>query len=401
MRPRYVLSLALLLTLLAARPAAAANKLWIAWSPETAGCKAQVEAFYDCLLNDTDYNQLAATYPGGLQLSVAGTAVLSQSCSEMDFTCIVNNAGFAITQDDVVLYYYGSQPGDGWNDVQMVNGVNIYIASVQGGQDCDNQTCLGSHETYEASTDGISADCCNGQVQTQWCPNCNASCGQNQNDAGCYQLQCPNGTFSMERLSPKSNEFDNSGCTELTIGNACKPPQAACASDGDCCQGFTCKPASATGAPPYQNQCCKAQGQACNEKGDCCGGTTCQGGTCACAAEGQACAGDSDCCAPSACNADTHVCSKPAAGTGSTSSSSSSSSSTTTSGGVGGGPVNSTGSGIQVGGGDPGDANDGEPRKGGCSLSVEGTSSEAPLFAALAALALAQRRRLARDRRAA
>src|SRR5262249_1758755 len=57
---RHVTSLAILAALFLATPFAHAAKLYIAWDSNTASCMAHTIAFYQCLLGQTDFNQMVS-----------------------------------------------------------------------------------------------------------------------------------------------------------------------------------------------------------------------------------------------------------------------------------------------------------------------------------------------------
>ncbi len=305
-----------------ARNAEAAGKLWLAWDASTASCKQNTIDFFNCILDDTNFNALALQYRYGEGLTLAGSATLSQSCAPSDFQCVVNATGFRPTAYDVVMHFYGSGWGGGTNGTQTVNvngsSVLINTAWVQSGDNCNGQTCTGAHEAYEAATDGVSADCCNGQYGHPSCPQCQPSCaqfdGNNGNPPwGCYPFTCPNGvTYSMELLGAASNEFSAAGCTKLTLASTCGAPHAACTPETDggnpCCSGLSCEYFSLSGQPPYARACCLGIGSSCSVNTDCCGGSNCAGGKCACVPEGQWCINADECCAGSTCDLTAHSC---------------------------------------------------------------------------------------------
>src|SRR5262249_29247925 len=155
----------------------------------------------------------------------------------------------------------------GTNGTATVNGIVINTAYVQAGSSCTGQTCTGAHEAYEAATNGISADCCNGQVASASCPLCDASCGKFAGNNGtppwgCYDLVCPSGTYKMELLSAWPNIYSANGCTKVTVGGCNGKVQInqPCANDGECCTGLICRNWDYDGKPPYVNNCCKPIG---------------------------------------------------------------------------------------------------------------------------------------------
>ena len=311
---------ALVLTFTSAS-ALAANKLWLAWDPSTAGCKQHVTDFFNCILNDSSFNSLSLQYKYGESLTLGGAVALSTTCSPSNFQCVVSAAGFTPAPYDVVMHFYGSSWGGGTNGTATVtvNGKSVFIntAWVQSGSSCDAQTCTGAHEAYEAATDGVSADCCNGQYGHASCTQCQPSCaqfdGNNGNPPwGCYPLVCNGTTYSMELLGAASNEFSAAGCTKLTVTAACDALHTACTPGTDggsaCCSGTVCENFSMSGQPPYTTACCKAIGASCSANTDCCGGSNCTGGKCACVPKGQWCINSGECCSGSVCDLGAHSC---------------------------------------------------------------------------------------------
>jgi len=303
-----------------ARNAAAAGKLWLAWDSSTTNCKQATTDFFNCILPDTNFNALALQYQYGEGLSLAGTATISGYCAPADFQCVVGATGFTPTAYDVVMHFYGTGWGGGTNGTQTVsvNGASVLIntAWVQSGNNCGGQTCTGAHEAFEAATDGVSCDCCNGQYGHASCPQCQASCaqydGNNGNPPwGCYPFTCPNGnTYSMELIGAASNEFSAAGCTMLTLNSSCGALHAACTpgSGTACCNGLSCEYFSQSGQPPYSTACCLGLGSTCSMNTDCCGGSNCVGGTCACVPAGQWCINADECCSGSTCDLNAHSC---------------------------------------------------------------------------------------------
>jgi hypothetical protein len=222
-----------------------------------------------------------------------------------------------------VLHYYGGRAGNGVNrtaDV-IVGGrtITINVATVETGNDCDRQTCLGAHEVFEASNDGNSADCCNGEQPPQ-CPSCDVSCAAFQKKPSCYPLECGGQTYSMQYLSHAADEFTATGCTKLTTSACNGRPLAHQACDHNvgesaCCDGFACKPWSESGGPPFDDTCCRAAGAACTSEHDCCGAMHCDAtlGTCACTMVGHYCADSAECCAGTMCDPAQHQCVVPPA----------------------------------------------------------------------------------------
>lgn len=320
--PRRLFALFLALALFGISvQAAAATKLWLAFDGNTGSCKVHVDNFFKCVLEQTNFNTLALKYNNGEPLHLAGSVVLSKYCAPSDFQCVVSTAGFAVTPYDVVVHFYGTSWGGGTNGMRTVtvNGqsVTINVAWVQSGSNCDAQTCTGSHEAFEAATDGVSADCCNGQYNHPSCTKCQPSCAKYDTNNGnppwgCYDLTCPSGTYKMELLSDsQANEYSASSCTQLTMqgcgggGTALNQP---CNTDSDCCSGLSCKLWDYDGQPPYSNHCCKDLGQSCSANTDCCGGMNCTSGKCACVPDGQWCLNAGECCGGDVCDTTAHTC---------------------------------------------------------------------------------------------
>jgi MYXO-CTERM domain-containing protein len=391
-----------------AAPAARAGNLWIAWDPSTASCQAHTTAFFDCILNQSDFNTLALNFQFGETLKLAGTHVLTTSCAPNDFTCVVTNAGFAIQKYDVVMHYYGTGWVGGTNGTQTVNGILINTAYVQTGGNCDGQTCTGAHEAFEAATDGISADCCNGQAHSGSCGSCDNTCaqfaGNNGNPPwGCYDLVCPTGTYKMQLLSKNQMvQYTANGCTKLTVSGPppCTAVDMPCAQASQCCSGLTCKKWSLSGMPPYVDNCCEDIGAACAKNTDCCGGSNCTGGKCACVPGGMWCINADECCSGFTCDLSAYKC-VPQSST--TSSSSTSSSGTSASaGGTGGAGASTAGTGgAEAGTGGGGGSGPGS--QAGCRCQAAGGAGPAGGslgLAALAALAALRGRRTLRGRAA-
>jgi MYXO-CTERM domain-containing protein len=300
----------------ASSTAAASNKLWLAFDSGTASCKDNTTNFFTCLLGSTNFNTLALGYPAGESLTVGGSATLTTSCASTDFQCVVDNAGFTPAPYDVVVHYYGSSWMGGTNGTRTLTvggkSVIVNVAWVQTGASCNGQTCTGAHEVYEAATDGVSADCCNGQTPP-FCPKCHTDCGVYAGSSSkyCYPLTCGGATYQMQLISPYGNEFDSSSCTKLSItGPTCGALHDACAAPADCCSGLTCKAWSLSGSPPYDDHCCGDLGTACTRDTDCCGGSNCDTSThkCACVPKDGWCINADECCSGSSCDLTAHKC---------------------------------------------------------------------------------------------
>ncbi len=398
-------TLLFLLTLGFSPSARGANKLWLVWDSNTATCKDKTIDFFNCILNDTNFNKLAMTYSTGEALTLAGTHVLTTSCGATDWNCMEQDAKFALTKYDVFLRFYGTGWVGGTNgtftvtNVPGVGSVFVNVAWVQSGSSCNGQTCTGAHEAYEAAADSAAADCCNGQTSKDSCSQCPLSCAVYKGNTGtppwgCYDLTCPNGTYKMELLSPGSAEFDPNACEKLVFTNTCKAVDTACSKDSDCCSGLVCKYWDYDGKAPYATNCCKAVGSACAANTDCCGGSNCTGGKCTCVAEGQWCLNADDCCSGSTCDLTGHVCVSLDAGSdGSAGAAGAAGAGGAATGGNGGWAA--TDSGLNPGtGGHKADAGDATSNENpGCSCRTGREPGRGSLGLALALAAFAARRR--------
>ena len=369
------------------------NKLWIAWDGNVSANKTNTTNFFNCILGSTNFNALCTGYQYGRNLSLGGTAVIN-GCASSDWTCVANAAGFQMHNGDVLLHYWagsGCVTGHNhWN--QTVNGVTINAAEAEVGSSANCQTALGMHEVYEACGDAAAADCCNGQT---WSP-LHANCGTAAN-YGWYPLTCGGTTYQAQHVSPSSNEYDISGCENLSA--SCPGLHAGCTQGGAaCCSGMVCEAWSLSGQPPYDDHCCLPLNAACTANTDCCGGSNCNGGHCGCVPDGQWCINANECCGGDTCDLSQHKCVPPvmttSATTGATTSSSSATTGTGTSattGGAGGAGPSAT----ATGAGGAGGAAGGPPMHSGCSCEVTGagTTEYGALAAGLAIVAVTRRRR--------
>jgi hypothetical protein len=225
MKLRHTISFCLAIFL--AEHASAINHIWLAFNPSTTACQSQTVNFFNCILGQTNFNQLAAGFPYGEPVAVGGAITLNPPCNDGDFQCVVNQGQFPLAPYDIVMQYSGTGWSYGWNGTATVSSagrsVLINTAFVYSGNSCEGQTCLGAHEAFEGATDGISADCCNGQVHSNSCPNCDSSCGRDYGNNGnppwgCYPLTCGGATYYMELLAKnQQSETDISGCVQLTV----------------------------------------------------------------------------------------------------------------------------------------------------------------------------------------
>jgi hypothetical protein len=219
----------------------------------------RVADFFSCILGDSsNFNALTNTYPRGKSLDWGGqvqrndnpcaSAVGSQSF----FECAVEAGQFDVRTSDVVLVIYPNGEGyggeNGTADVtNPLDGskVTIQSAYVASSPNWIYQTVYGMHEVFEAATDGVSADCCNGETSTggpfPWCPGCGAwdggkgACGRYATGGSVGSLsiatiECPSGTFYYQQVSDQSHEFDGT-CRALHLNGGHDDP---CTSTSSC-----------------------------------------------------------------------------------------------------------------------------------------------------------------------
>ena len=222
-------------------------------------CIGKVQGFLQCILTGTNFSRLALTYPAGQAYQLAKVVTTSGApCGNLDFQCAVNVGGFNVQPFDAVLIIYPSATWAGENgQVNVQNPYTHKLTTVNDafiysvGNNCDVQTVLASHELFEQATDGVSADCCNGQIDALPahpadphacfvdCPSCPistcrryayASCtGFGDNSLGIASLTCGGQTYKYQRLSPYGHEFDGTcdvlspSCAGTTCGSRCCP----------------------------------------------------------------------------------------------------------------------------------------------------------------------------------
>lgn len=194
-----------------------------------------VSDFFQCVLGGTNWNDLANTYAAGETLVWGGMVQRNDApCtggvgSTAFYQCAANAGKFDITQYDVLLVIipdsgYGGQNGAATltNPVSGAS-VAINVAFVRTSPDPIYQTIYGGHEVFEAQTDGVSADCCDGETSTggpmNWCSQCGpydngqGACGKYAGGGaigtlGIDTIACPNATYHYQRVSPANHEFD-------------------------------------------------------------------------------------------------------------------------------------------------------------------------------------------------
>ena len=250
--------------------ALAANHLWIGYNPSARACENATTSFFNCVLGQTDFNELAVGFPYGEALVVGGTA--NVSCSDGDFQCVVNQGGFRPAAYDIVMELSGTYWKGGWNGTATVSvgGQSVFVntAFVFAGNSCEGQTCLGAHEAFEAATDGISADCCNGQVHSKSCAGCDATCGRDSGNSGnppwgCYPMTCGGATYYMELVSKDAaSQYDISGCVALTAtggGGGSNPCAGVSAANGGLYCGSSTENGFSGGNPTSLYDCQNGQ----------------------------------------------------------------------------------------------------------------------------------------------
>lgn len=89
-------------------------------------------------------------------------------CAQGDFQCAENHGGWALADFDILLVIAPNGLTGGWNGTATVNGhpINTGFVGDSAGA-CQWQTTYAGHEVFEAQTDGISADCCDGELPFQ------------------------------------------------------------------------------------------------------------------------------------------------------------------------------------------------------------------------------------------
>jgi hypothetical protein len=252
-----------------AGPARPSARLWIL----NQGGDPGLAEFFTCLFESTNWDTLAAAYSGAPQLSLGGQVVAqpvasgqypctSQVGSQTYYQCAVDAGSFPIAAGDILLVVrpdgavggvdnqYSSNPTNisyGPNGGQMSvtspathTSVPIVAAHVGDATSSDTRYLFvyAVHEVFEAQTDGISADCCDGETTTAGpvpgCPDCGpyetdggyGLCGQYSAPGGSWgvaSITCPSGrTYWYQQVSPPgahaygSPEFDGT-CQSIVV----------------------------------------------------------------------------------------------------------------------------------------------------------------------------------------
>lgn len=320
-----------LLALMSFATAADANptkKLWIAVKSDHGNCKQKVDDFSSCLLDATNFRPaFLASYPSGEDVVLGGTKTIGNNCGLYDYQCVVDQAGFAVQDDDILLYVGGGSNCSGGENqrgytVTINNKVIHPRTAWTDAFNCDCVTPFIQHEVYEAANDQDSADCCNGQNGGNgYGYPFNAACGQKFGAGGSvapygwYWGQCPSGMFRFHYLAPYPKKGDPNACTKLQagcpMGGTGKVLHAGCMNASECCMGFACENwVYNPKTDPIQSVCCVGVGGSCSVGTDCCGGSDCDMGThkCSCVPKDGWCINKNECCDGFTCDTTAQKC---------------------------------------------------------------------------------------------
>jgi hypothetical protein len=250
---RRALSLAVVAAaVLVASPAEAKGNLWLVMHSGVVGlgCQSMLEDFYACLLNASNFNDTVSSYSNAINqlrpsqpLDFAGSYVIDTDCGTPDspgwepmLQCVVDAAKLPIQAGDYVMYF---PPPGGFdarnctvcNETPSGGGSKVSIRGgyVQSGK-CDGLTFGGIHETFEAITEGISDDCCNG--------GCSSS-GTGHYASSCYSLpacgelsvKCGYRSDQLQRITkgPHTNGlFYGEDCFPISVTAAPDSPESVC-----------------------------------------------------------------------------------------------------------------------------------------------------------------------------
>ncbi len=190
--------------------------------------------FFNCLLSDTNWNQLAAAYHNPLLVTLGKEVFVSGSACNPGgpddggaFQCAVNVGRFDVKPYDLVLIIRDDNAAGGMNDSgggvsvrNPITGAVVPIDTAEIGSGArfgtwDYLYVYSSHEVFEAQTDGVSADCCDGETawggSFPWCSACGGptgACGAHQGDLGIAHLTCPSGrTYPYQTVSPPGGYY--------------------------------------------------------------------------------------------------------------------------------------------------------------------------------------------------
>jgi len=233
-----IVALSLSLSSAASASSGLTRKLWILNQQGAT----YLSDFFQCVLGGTNWNDLANTYSAGETIVFGGMVQRDDApCtggvgSTAFYQCAVNAGSFDVAQYDVLLVVIPDSGYGGQNGAATVTNpksgasVSINVAFVRTSPDPIYQTIYGGHEVFEAQTDGVSADCCDGETSTGGPMNGCSQCGPYENGQGaCGQyagggaigtlgiatIACPNATYHYQRVSPASHEFDGT-CDAIT-----------------------------------------------------------------------------------------------------------------------------------------------------------------------------------------
>jgi hypothetical protein len=264
------------------RPAA---RLWIL----NQGGDPSLEDFFTCMLVSSNWNALATAYAGAPTLTLGKHVLVhpdssgrypctSQVGSQGYYQCAADAGAFPIASGDLLLVVqpdgsvggldnaFSSDPtniayGPNHGQMSVTNpftkqSVPIVGAHVGNATSSNPQYLFvyAGHEVFEGQTDGISADCCDGETASGGplpaCPDCGpyrtgggyGKCGQYAAPGGSYgiaSITCPSGkAYLYQRVSPPgahrygSPEFDGT-CNAITTSGRAPNPCANVPSSGN------------------------------------------------------------------------------------------------------------------------------------------------------------------------
>lgn len=205
------------------------SKLWIL---NQGG--ADLTDLFDCLLRYTNWNDRATAYAGALPMVLGAQKLISshypcpqtsaQAGSQSYYQCAVDAGHFDVADGDVLLVVRpdtGTGGLDNSNSTDPTHGMQVTnpnthatvtVSAAHVGQ--TGITVYAVHEVFEAQTDLISADCCNGESAPggggllPWCPDCGPASGVCDQYAengtyGITTITCPSSaTYRIQTVSP-------------------------------------------------------------------------------------------------------------------------------------------------------------------------------------------------------
>jgi hypothetical protein len=213
------------------------SQVWIVYD-QGAG-RADLDGEMDCLVNGTDFNDIAASYDaspffglraqwapqaghgGSMQSAAAGQCgPLYQPNAQCLVNLVMGNQSLGVpAMGDVFLYvvHDGTHPCGGGNNAGVTQGAGeqvqgpqgqtifVYTATIADGWgDLACQERVAMRELFEALTNVDAAECCAGQTPGNLCEDCSASCAQYVNVGpggdGSYSLACPSGATYTGQL---------------------------------------------------------------------------------------------------------------------------------------------------------------------------------------------------------